>query len=179
MEPKRCLLRELPALAVVFLLAILCFPDHVVAEDATFDPPITWPDTSYPSIVLGPSGVELGQTNSISGNTVTVKNVTVPDRVPTQELPYPYANLNIYGAKNSTNATSVTGNTVILENSILDDVWNEEDYVPDLNNPSVNGDFIRSHIDGGFARNIQRIVMAFNSRLTMQSIQQPTTTKSK
>ncbi len=63
MGRKGRLSREFRAVAVVVLVAVLCFEEQVAAEDVTYDDTavITWEDSGGLPTFFGPSGVETEQ----------------------------------------------------------------------------------------------------------------------
>ncbi len=153
---KRRISRALPALAAFGMAVLLCFFANPVlaGENITYDgetgsEPIIWTDGDYgyTYATLGTTGSDSGNSNSISGNTVTVKNVVVS---PPEQLPgnhqYPLKSITVVGANNSTDSNPVTGNTVIIENSEFD---HDGSFGYTLDDP--NQDYLYSTVYGGAA----------------------------
>ena len=105
---------------VAFAFAVIfCCMGSGLAEDVTYgdDPgskPIPWVDNGNGSIraILGPTDSASGTSDSITGNTITIKNYTVPPLPPSASLSGSRY-IRVYGANNFVNSNPVTGNTII------------------------------------------------------------------
>ncbi len=146
-----------------FAAVLYCGSSVFAGESVTYgDDPgeksIEWVN-SY--AVIGATGSDSEKSDSIAGNTVTVKNVIVP--LP-EEPTYPSRDIQVYGAVNSIDSEEVTGNTVVIENSILEhDLFHDYVYEEDPNDPST---FDRglSEVYGGYAGGYNN-VRSFNPNI--------------